>query len=535
MPAQLGPLAQSIFTTKYSMDGVETWEQTADRVASTVLGAVGYSHDDPITQRMIQLISERKFLPGGRYLYATGRPFHQTQNCLLLRAKDTKEGWSELMHNATLALMTGAGIGVDYSDVRAKGTPIVRTGGFATGPCSLMQMVNEAGRQVMGGGARRAAIWAGLSWDHGDIFDFIKLKDWSPTLREVKSHDHDFCLPMELTNVSVILDDEFFTAYEDAEHRLHSHARQVYGYTVKKMLKTAEPGFSVNIGENAGESLRNACTEVSSRDDSDICNLGSVNMGAIADVDEFRSVCDLATLFLLAGTVYSDLPYEKVAETRTKNRRLGLGLMGIHEWLLQRGKSYGPDEELGRWLNAYAQSTEVAHAWAAELNLSPPIKTRAIAPTGTIGIIGETTTGIEPVFCVAYIRRWLSPDSGWVQDYVVDPTAKKLIDQGVDPDSIEDAYSISPEDRIRFQAWIQKYVDHGISSTINLPSTIIGEAEVAAFADMLYKYLPELRGITVYPDGARAGQPIVPIPYAQAFNPSVEESEDRCIGGSCGV
>lgn len=531
----LGALAESVFLAKYSMDGTEEWPDTAKRVATNVLAAIGMEEDNPTVARLTQLIVERKFLPGGRYLYASGRPFHQTQNCLLLRAEDSKEGWAGLMDKATVSLMSGAGIGVDYSDVRARGTAIHGTGGFATGPCSLMQMVNEAGRHIMGGGSRRAAIWAGLSWDHPDIWEFITLKDWAPALRDLKAEDHDFPLAMELTNISVILDDEFFIAYLDGSHVLHTVARRVYDHTVKRMLKTAEPGFSVNVGENSGESLRNACTEVTSRDDSDICNLGSINMGAVESIEEFTELVDLGTLFLLAGTVYSDLPYEKVSETRTKNRRLGLGLMGLHEWLLKRGKPYGPDGELAEWLEIYTDSTEISHRQADALGLSRPVKTRAIAPTGTIGIIGETTTGIEPIFCVAYIRRWLSPTMGWVHDYVVDPTAKKLIDQGIDPDSIEDAYSISPQRRIEFQSWVQMFVDHGISSTINLPATIEDEVGVQAFGSMLMTYLPQLRGITVYPDGARAGQPIVPIPYSEAYNPLVEESDERCVGGACGV
>lgn len=534
---ELGPLAASIFQAKYSLGGTETWAQTARRVTENVLGALGLTEEDEEFQGVLKLIEERKFMPGGRYLYASGRSFHQTQNCLLLRAEDTKEGWSDLMAKSSLALMTGAGIGVDYSQIRPKGAAISRTGGFATGPCSLMQCINEIGRQVMGGGARRAALWAGLAWNHPDIFDFIRLKDWKGRARQAKAEDHEFPLPMELTNVSVILDDQFFEAYDNSEHPHHKLAVDVYRATVRRMLKTAEPGFSVNVGENAGETLRNACTEVTSRDDSDVCNLGSLNLARIESLEEMSEATKLATLFLLAGTVYSDLPYAKVDEIRTKNRRLGLGLMGIHEWLMLRGKEYGPDEELADWLNEYSLSSAYAIGYAKRFGLSPPVKTRAIAPTGTIGIVAETTTGIEPVFCVAYIRRWSDANrgNGWAYDKVLDPTAKRLIDSGVDPESIEDAYSITSDRRIAFQAWMQKWVDHGISSTINLPAPITEASEVNKFGDMLYGYLPKLRGITVYPDGARSGQPITPISYGEAVNPIIMEDEDRCIGGVCGI
>jgi ribonucleoside-diphosphate reductase alpha chain len=402
-----------------------------------------------------------------------------------------------------------------------------------------MNMINEIGRGIMQGGSRRSAIWAGLNWSHGDAISFIKCKDWTPELRALKQSDFTFPAPMELTNISILLDDDFFVAYEDEEEPLHEHAHAVYSLVVKRMLNTAEPGLSIDVGPNRGETLRNACTEITSRDDSDICNLGSINLARIEDINEFSQVVTAATLFLLAGTVYSDVPYEKVDHIRTKNRRLGLGLMGVHEWLLQRGYRYEPNEELGTWLDIYSASTDIARKYARLHNLTPPVKTRAIAPTGTIGIIAETTTGIEPIFCVAYKRRYLVGDKDWRYQYVVDPTAQRLVDQyNIDPDDIEDAYSLSlnVERRIAFQAWMQRYVDHAISSTINLPAN--NAYPVEYFKDVLYKYLPSLRGVTAYPDGARGGQPLSPASYETAIAHSgvvFEESEERCTGGLCGV
>lgn len=441
MPEVMGPLASNVFNAKYSWDGTETWEATAHRVATNVMAAIGLAADSPETRAIENLIATRKFIPGGRYLYSAGREFHQTQNCILLRADDSAFGWGDLLRKATLASMSGAGIGIDYSDIRPKGSPISKTGGLASGPCSLMHAVNEVGRQVKQGGNRRAAIWAGLRWDHDDIMDFIHIKDHSKRALQAKKEDNDFPLPMELTNVSVLLNDEFFDAYHNDEHEKHELAHKVYDETLKRMLKTAEPGFSVDVGKNAGETLRNACTEVTSADDSDICNLGSLNMSRFDTLGEFVVGVWFATLFLLAGTVYSDLPYEEIDVIRTKNRRLGLGLMGMHEWLLQRGKKYGPDVDLGYWLEEYAQSTFIAKMHADRFGLTAPVKTRAIAPTGTIGIIGETTTGIEPIFCVSYIRRWSNGPDTWAEDYVVDPTAKRFIDEeGMDPTEIGRAH-----------------------------------------------------------------------------------------------
>lgn len=543
---RMSKFATDIMQQKYSHDlpeGKETWEDIAHRVPKAVMKAV----DAPkaLVNEIESLIAAKKFMPGGRYLYASGRPFHQVQNCLLMRADDSREGWANIMYKGTMALMTGAGIGVDYSALRAKGTVIKKTGGVASGPCALMQMLNETGRGIRQGGDRRSAIWAGLLWSHGDIFEFISLKNWSPEVRAMKEKDPLFPATMDGTNISVILDDQFFKAFADEKHELHERAKEVYWAVVKSMLKTAEPGFSVDIGENAGETLRNACTEVTSSDDSDICNLGSINMARIDSLEEMKRAVELAVTFLLAGTVYSDVPYEKVDQVRTKNRRLGLGLMGLHEWLLKRGKPYGPDAELEEYLKIYATSGEVAKRVAKELSLSVPVKTRAIAPTGTIGIVAETTTGIEPIFCVAYKRRYVKAEAVQYQ-YVVDPTAQRLIDSGVKPEAIEDAYALAEdvERRVAFQAWVQKYVDHSISSTINLPewgSDLNNSNRIRSFGNMLMKYLPQLRGVTVYPDGARGGQPLTPVKYATAIShvgQVFHEQADVCDltkGGSCGA
>jgi ribonucleotide reductase alpha subunit len=859
--------AKTVMDQKYAHDteeGKETWEQISHRVPTAVLKAVGAPKSQ--VKETEAFIAAKKFIPGGRYLAASGRPFHQTQNCLLMSAEDSREGWSNIMHQATMGLMSGAGIGVWYGDLRGEGRPIRKTGGFSSGPLALMQMVNEAGRWIRQGGDRRSAIWAGLPWDHPDIMKFITMKNWSDVVREMKAKDYNFPAPMDGTNISVGLDDKFFKAYSDDKHEHHALAQGVYWSVVRQMLKTAEPGFSVNTGANRGENLRNACvpgevelltrdgyqridalvgtsvevwngfewstveprvtgtdrqmvtvrfnsgqsltctdthefwvatdyqggrekvraqdlqegmklikhdypvlpegkrvnyaytqgflsgdgmddyrffsvygnkdvcmkrmsgtvgafskkhdktlfkisfdqhpkdfvpfgwnlqsrldwfaglldadgtelreggsqvgsvdrnfllqtqkmlttlgigskvtgprkggiksmpdgngghkdyfcqdlyrllvgavqmqamkrlglkcerlsfekfpqrdasqfvtvtevedagvaetvycfnepkrhlgcfdgivtgqcTEITSRDDSDICNLGSINMANIESLEEMQKCVELGTAFLLAGTVYSDVPYGKVDGIRTKNRRLGLGLMGIHEWLLKHGKPYGPDEELAKYLEIYAKSTEIAAKYAKEWDLTPPVKTRAIAPTGTIGIIAETTTGMEPIFCVAYKRRYLKGNVINYQ-YVIDPAAQRLIEGGIAPEAIEDAYVLAEnvERRVAFQAWLQQYVDHSISSTINLPawgSELNNESRVREFGDMLMKYLPQLRGITCYPDGARGGQPLTPVAYKTAvkhtgevFSEVVLEQADVCDitkGGSCGA
>lgn len=871
----LSPFAHTILEQKYAQvkeDGTkETWDDVAERVAKDVLGSV--FPEDVAT--MTTLIRERKFMPGGRYLYAAGRDFKAFNNCFLLRAVDSREGWAKLMYDATHCLMSGGGIGVNYSDVRPNGAVVGGLGGICTGPIALMEAVNETARQIQAGGSRRSAVYASLHWWHPDALDFIKLKDWDEHTVAAKARDFNNRAPMDMTNISIALDDQFFDIMEGrepwVERRIGGEwyradrewAEKVYAAVIHNMLTTGEPGFQIDTGENAGEVLRNACvtfdtelltrngyvqigdvveqevevwngaewtavtpkvtgvnrdvytvtlsdgrqldatdnhvfliqdgypsrggtvirkhldelevgdkialselpvldrsnmervewaytqgfisadgmddygffwtygakrdlekfmhlrhvkedesrnrcypsfaklpkafvpefwdmestlswlagyldgdgtvtkegcvqaasvnrkflsglqrllvtlgvqskvvlmrraedamlpngrgglssyrqkdiyrlmigavdymnlvemglpvrrlrtdftpnrratkftvvadvtyshtaakvycftdtirnqgmfngvvtgqcTEVTSSDNLDVCNLGSLNLAQFDDIEEFHDAVAVATRFLLAGTIVGHVPNDEVESIRTKNRRLGLGLMGLYDWLVARGYQYGPNDELGQWLESYKVISRYQADRAADiLGVSRPVKVRAIAPTGTIGILAETTSGIEPLFATAYKRRYLKGTT-WHFQYVVDAGAKRLQDQyGINPDDLETAYDLAydPERRIAFQEWVQRYVDHGISSTLNLPSVDEHAIDSSDFAAMLYKYLPNLRGITAYPNGARAGQPLNVVPFSEAAGQEGIEyqeygSEYACKGGVCGL
>jgi ribonucleoside-diphosphate reductase alpha chain len=447
-------------------------------------------------------------------------------------------------------LMTGGGIGIDYSRLRPAGKPLSRTGGVASGPLPLMSAINEIGRNVMQGGSRRSAIYASLNWQHEDIPAFLRAKNWSADIKALKEKDFNFPAPLDMTNISVNYDDAALggldEAFDPSTNWLHKNP--VFLQNVRQAMETGEPGFSFNFGDKQNETLRNACTEVTSEDDSDVCNLGSINLGNITSLEEFRSVVSLASKFLVCGTLRADLPYDKVYKVREKNRRLGLGLMGIHEWLLQRGQKYEVTDELKQWLEVYrSESESAADEHCDRFYISRPVAYRAIAPTGTIGILASTTTGIEPLFAVAYKRRFLTDGTKWKYSYVVDATADRLIKEyGLKPENIDTAYKLSHdyERRIKFQADIQDYVDMSISSTINLPAWGTkenNEDRVSEFAAVLANYAPRLRGFTCYPDGSRGGQPITECDYETAINNkgTVFEEHDVCDitghGGSCGV
>lgn len=536
----MGALAAPVAGSRYQ-HAREEWQHVAARVAINVVHPLLPDMAWPVACG----IASRRFLPGGRYLWAAGLDFHQYNNCFLLRAGDSREAWGDLMRKATLALMTGGGIGVDYSPVREEGALLRRSGGKASGPIPLMMAVNEMGRQVRQGGVRRSAIWAGLSWKHPDILKFIHAKDWPDSTREAKAKDFNFPAPLDMTNISVLLDDEFFHAFHSRKHPMHAHAHGVYWETVRQMLRTGEPGFSVDVGVNAGETLRNACTEVTSRDTDDVCNLASPNLGRMETTEELEEASHAAMALQMCGTILSDVPYPEVAEVRARNRRVGQGLMGIHEWLLRRGQRYGMNPELERWLGRWsAQTDDSSVEFAKKLGVNVPVKRRAIAPNGTIGIVAETTTGIEPLFCAAYERRYMVGTTEWRRQVVLDPVATRLADEGVRLDDVEDAYGLAadPARRVDFQVAVQRFVDHGISSTINLPawgSELNNEDRVRPFGEMLIERLPGLRGITCYPDGARGGQPLTALPFAEARTRlnQVQEAADACTigkGGTCG-
>jgi ribonucleoside-diphosphate reductase alpha chain len=289
------------------------------------------------------------------------------------------------------------------------------------------------------------------------------------------------------------------------------------------------------------ESLRNACTEVVSEDDSDKCNLGPIWLNRIADKKELAEVTKLATLFLLCGGITSDVPTNKIKEVGIKNNRIGLGLGGIHEWLMQRNSKYEVTPELHKWLSIYEQESDsAAFIYAKQLNVAVPKGVRAIAPTGTIGILAESTTGIEPLFCKAYKRRYYK-EGQWLHQYVVDGSVKRLMNAGVPIEKIEDSYDISFKQRVKFQADVQNYVDMAISSTCNLPqwgSELNSEDTLEKNSNTLLRYAKRLRGFTVYPDGARGGQPLTRVDLKEAMENEgkvFEETENSCINGVCGI
>ena len=523
----------------------ETWPDIARRVVhslcrdTTVTPYMIVPND--IQAAMVDMICQRKFIPGGRILSQAGRPYHQTDNCYTLRAEDSREGWADLAHKCTMMFMSGGGVGVDYSNIRAYGRPLSRSGGIASGPLPLMEMVNSIAAAVRQGGERRGACYASLQYDHDDIHDFIQMKEVAGALQH--------------TNISVRFDKQFEADMSHNNACREVPATSVFMETLRHACQYGDPGFQFDWDDQV---LRNACTEIISNKDSDSCCIGSINLAAISSLQELSDVTNLGILFLLCNTLYTDFPTGMVEKVKEQNRRLGLGLMGIAEWFMQRGLPYGHTAiddtyyasgygglHISNWLRTWQQQSDnAALYWSNKLSINCPVATRAIAPTGTISILGHTTPGIEPVFHTAYQRttntlKTKDYADGYKREVVVDPIVHKWMEQGYDVADIDTAYTLSQttsgiDRRLAFQAYVQQFVDNAISSTVNLPPYVDGFEQ--SIAPILLKYLPQLRGVTFYPDGRHSNQPVTPIDIADIdmFQQTLDQGP-TCSNGECGL
>jgi len=532
--------AHQVYQQKYSFDGKETWKDTCHRVSTEVMAALGYGANHELTKEVEELMYKRWLIPGGRYLRSTGRKRAQIKNCVGYRVGDSAEDWADLLRKVSLSLMHGLGCGVEYTGCRPEGAPLLSKGGYASGPIPLMKMVDHITANVMSGGDRRGANLAQLAWHHPDIIKFIAAKNWDAETIAGLERDWNYPAPLKYTNISVRLGDEFLKAMD----RKDPHAGTVFDSVIRQMVKNGEPGLICNFGDRKKEVITNACGEYRSDKDSSTCNLIAPNWGAIPNLEEFKRVVEIASLFAVAGNRYTYYTTPEAAKVVDEDNDIGLGAMGIHEWFVKRGYKYGEySEELQQWLDAYKNNIRAVTPYCNTHNLPIPARGRAIAPTGSISILAETSGGIEPLFCVSYRRKVLKGGTTLMSEYVIDPVAKRLIESGVSPDTIEDAYSLPFERRIAFQALMQSHVDMAISSTINLPkwgSDGNNESTVEEFKRCVLKYLPDLRGITAFPDGSRgSAQPLTPVKYQTAIKYAgqglVEDSVQVCDlrGGGC--
>ena len=559
--------AMRVLRERYLMrdaDGnvVETPDGLSWRVASSVASAESKWADEQtvaqVAEQFYDVIVEHKFLPNSPTLMNAGKGNNlQLSACYVVPVEDSLSGIFDAVKHAALIHQSGGGTGFSFSRLRPEGSMVASTHGVASGPVSFMKIFDGATEAVKQGGTRRGANMGILRVDHPDILKFIDCKrDGSVT---------NF-------NISVAITDEFMRALEAGEDydlvdpatkqvTSRLHAPDVMDRIVSAAWATGDPGL-VFI-DRANRSTANPTPDLELLEATnpcgeqwlgpyDACNLGSINLGLFVhdgEIDwvEMERVTRLTTRFLDDVIDINPFPLPQVAEKVRANRRIGLGVMGWAEMLFELGIRYDSDEAIALgektmtairdWAtDESAKLAEVRGAfanWERSIYKDGPAlrnSTRTtVAPTGSISIIAECSSGIEPIFALAFQHRVKQPDGSYrVLDFV-----NPYFQRALEASDIEDkagvldyvkehgslhgheaadhpallpyvtAHEIAPDWHIRMQAAFQQGVDNSISKTINLPNS-------ATYDDVRDAYMLAWNlgclGITVFRDGSKGEQ-----------------------------
>lgn len=577
-------LALELFKDRYALHPEESFSKACRRVADYIAGAEAESSREEFARRFYDMMVQNRFSPGGRIWRGAGRAKPNMLNCYVISdAIDSREGWGDTLRNVTIISGLGGGVGINFSQVRPRGSKIAGTGGEATGSVSLMHAVNAVCNELRGGGNRRSALSFALRYDHPDILEFLSAK-----------LDHK---QLNNANISVLIDDEFLRLVDEdqeivfwwqGQERGRTRARELWNKSVENAWKSGEPGL-LNIG------LANRLNTIAYRIDLigvnpcaeqwlspfDACDLGSINLAAHVidgklDLDFLDDTIRMAVRFLDDVLDRNHYPLPEVEETCHKHRRIGLGVMGLHDMLLEMGLKYSSDEGLAEtnrvmdFIKRHAYEASIilavekgsfpvldrdAHVTTgfAKECLTPKIRSMireygirnccvlTLAPTGTTSIMAGVSSGIEPMFAPVYERRFnvhkSMHDSEREQgvEMVVHPLVKKFLVQERSIDHFEGAHEISPEWHCRVQEVCQRHIDASISKTINVPE----DYPIDELSRIMRQYIRNLKGITVYRDGSRGQSPLVPVPIdeAEKYLSTLREQAavQECSTGACSL
>lgn len=556
-------LSETIFKERYTTYPGETWIEASKRLAQHVASAEYNGKREPTTELFYEEIVTNRFMPGGRIWYGSGRPRAQLLNCFVVPTADSREGWGKTISDTIIISGMGGGVGINCSPIRPRGSRINGTGGVATGAVSLMDMINAVGDVLVSGGGRRLALMLDLNLTHPDMPEFIDAKLNKNRLTNANvSVIIDKRMNTE-TFVDKVRNKEDFDLVFSGTHHGKQNAAQLWEKIVYNAWLSGEPGVlngdlanrESNIWYHKPLVSTNPCGEIW-LEEYGCCDLGAlvlprfVNDLGTVDWDQMAKTIHTAIRFLDNVLSVNEYPLNEIRDNCNTVRRIGLGVMGLHDMLIKMGYRYSAQSSLefvDNLMNfikieAYKASIELAKekgpfpAFQEEFLMSGFVQRSipedlqleiqqhgirncamlTIAPTGTTGMVSNVSTGIEPIFAPAYWRRFYRPtDDGSRQldkELVISPQWEMLEKAGKSVDILEGAYDISPEAHFKMQGVCQLHIDNATSKTINLPSNY----QVDSLSDLWLEYLPYLKGTTFYRAGSRGEEPLEAIPLADA-------------------